>query len=206
MARLGSGRFPQEYPTVPPSHVLNGGIFALWGLRDVAVALNDSDVMARFRGCRRSACAEPRCLGHGVLVSIRPLSPPAGQPREPGLAHRLHIDQLRAMHDVAPRAEFERLAERFSGYMQSRACVARAFAGKVAFRLRTPRNRLLGKGLPEPRRRTAPTPASRSGFAGAGLDLLGQSLLQIGLRGVQEIGLSPEGGCSGPAGIARNRG
>ena len=34
-ARLGDGPWPEEYPTDPPSYVLNGGIFALWGLYDV---------------------------------------------------------------------------------------------------------------------------------------------------------------------------
>jgi heparosan-N-sulfate-glucuronate 5-epimerase len=47
-APLGRRPFPQEYPTTPPSHVLNGGIFALWGLYDVGVGLDESPARASF--------------------------------------------------------------------------------------------------------------------------------------------------------------
>ena len=40
-AELDGGYFPEEYPSIPHSYVLNGALFALWGLHDVAVALDD---------------------------------------------------------------------------------------------------------------------------------------------------------------------
>src|SRR5262249_21258735 len=42
LATLEGRAWPEEYPTSPPSYVLNGGIFGMWGYRDVAVALGDS--------------------------------------------------------------------------------------------------------------------------------------------------------------------
>ena len=38
---VGTRLFAEEYPTVPGSHVLNGAVFALWGVRDVAETLNE---------------------------------------------------------------------------------------------------------------------------------------------------------------------
>ena len=40
--------FPEEFPTDPPSLVLNGGIFALWGDYDIWIGLGDADARKRF--------------------------------------------------------------------------------------------------------------------------------------------------------------
>src|SRR5579875_2471605 len=47
-ASLGGHPWPEEYPTDPPSFVLNGAIFAWWGVRDVAVGLGDACAAERF--------------------------------------------------------------------------------------------------------------------------------------------------------------
>src|SRR5439155_4618703 len=47
-ATLDGGWLPEEYPTTPPSLVLNGGIFALWASYDVAAGLGDEDGRALF--------------------------------------------------------------------------------------------------------------------------------------------------------------
>ncbi len=49
LATLDGGPFYEEYPTDPLSHVLNGAIFSLWGLRDVGIGLGDGDVLDEFR-------------------------------------------------------------------------------------------------------------------------------------------------------------
>ena len=58
-ARLGGGPWPEEYPTDPPSYVLNGGIFALWGMYDVGAGLGDEDAARDFEQgatCWRRTC------------------------------------------------------------------------------------------------------------------------------------------------------
>ena len=56
LAELEGGlTFFEEYPTRPASFVLNGGIFALWGFRDVATGLGD-DVAASGGGEASRAC------------------------------------------------------------------------------------------------------------------------------------------------------
>ena len=48
--RCDASRRPafEEYPTEPPSFVLNGAIFAAWGVRDVAVGLADAEARGLF--------------------------------------------------------------------------------------------------------------------------------------------------------------
>jgi hypothetical protein len=153
-APLGDGFFLEEYPTDPPSLVLNGGIFALWGYCDAAIAFGDGDAAAAFQlGVDTLAGNLWRWdTGHWSLYDLFPH--PA-----PNIAssayHLLHTTQLRAMQLVAPRDEFERTADRFDAYSRSRARQIEAFVRKVAFRLVVPRNSLLAHRMPfGPRRRT----------------------------------------------------
>ena len=54
LAMLDGGPFFEEYPTTPPSFVLNGGIFALWGAYDVGLALGDEQAKADYAPSPRS--------------------------------------------------------------------------------------------------------------------------------------------------------
>ena len=90
-ALLDGHPFPEEYPTDPPSFVLNGAIFALFGCRDVAAGLGDEGAGKHVPRRRRRARREPRSLGHGLLVPLRPVSASAGQRQQrrvPPASHR----------------------------------------------------------------------------------------------------------------------
>ena len=147
-AMLGGGPFFEEYPTEPPSFVLNGGIFAMWGCYDVGVGLEDSAAMQEFEDALDALAQniERWDTGYWSLYDLFP------HPVLPNVAssayHALHITQLRAMHRIAPRKELEETRERFEGYARERGNAARAFAVKSAFRLVTPRNRLLAHRPP----------------------------------------------------------
>ena len=69
-AALGGGPFFEEYPTEPPSFVLNGGIFALWGCYDVGVGLDDTRAAEDFTVGSRHPRGEYRALGHRLLVAL----------------------------------------------------------------------------------------------------------------------------------------
>jgi len=47
-APLNGSSFPEEYPTTPPSFVLNGAIYAVYGVIDVALATGDEAVRRRY--------------------------------------------------------------------------------------------------------------------------------------------------------------
>jgi peptidoglycan/xylan/chitin deacetylase (PgdA/CDA1 family) len=147
-ALLGGGPFFEEYPTDPPSFVLNGGIFAMWGCYDVGVGLDDAGAMQEFQDAVDVLARNINRWDTGYW-SLYDLFPHPVFPNVASSAyHALHITQLRAMQRIAPRRELEDTVERFEGYAQDRGNPARAFAVKAAFRLVTPRNPSLAHRLP----------------------------------------------------------
>jgi hypothetical protein len=82
MAQLEGGIFLEEYPTDPPSCVLNGGMFAIWGCFDVARALA-VNIYVNFNigfGCLALSTTLTRHLPPhlerpGILADNRPLAP-----------------------------------------------------------------------------------------------------------------------------------
>jgi hypothetical protein len=145
--RLGGGSLPEEFPTDPPSHVLNGCIFGLWGCYDVAVALDDSAAKELAEeGIATLAGELPRYdTGYWSRYDLFPH--PLLNVASP-MYHQLHIDQLRAMAMIDPEPSFGDTARRFESYARSRVNRARAYGRKVAFRLAVPRNRWLAYRLP----------------------------------------------------------
>jgi hypothetical protein len=135
---LEGGPFFEEYPTSPSSMVLNGGIFALWGVRDVAVALGDADAGRLFEaGLGALAAGIGRWdLGYWTRYD---LYPHARVNIASNAYHELHVDQLAATNAVAARPQLVDAEARFRRYYERRLNRARAFAGKVAFRLAVPR-------------------------------------------------------------------
>jgi hypothetical protein len=159
-ARLDGDPWPEEYPTDPPSYVLNGGIFALWGLYDVGEALGDADVMREFQQGADMLAANLHRWDTGYWSRYDLFGHPVMNIAS-SFYHALHTSQLEAMHVIAPRPQFEATARRFAGYADRRLCTSRAFARKVLFRLAVPRNELLGRPLRRlaaRRQRRAPHP------------------------------------------------
>jgi peptidoglycan/xylan/chitin deacetylase (PgdA/CDA1 family) len=146
-AELDGGFFPEEYPTDPPSYVLNGAIFALWGCRDVAIGLGDSDAQSLYdEGIETLARSLHRFdTGYWSLYDLFPHPVPN---IASGAYHLLHRRQLEALQATDPRPEFEATAARFERYAEDRAARSRAFMEKVAFRLVVPRSNRLAHRLP----------------------------------------------------------
>jgi peptidoglycan/xylan/chitin deacetylase (PgdA/CDA1 family) len=146
-ASLDSGPFFEEYPTDPPSFVLNGGLFALWGCYDVGRGLDNGRAGEDFaEGVETLARNIDRWnTGHWSLYDLFPHPVPN---IASAAYHALHTTQLRAMQVIAPRPEFEEAAGRFQAYAESPVKRTRAFARKALFRIVVPRNQLLAHRLP----------------------------------------------------------
>jgi hypothetical protein len=134
----------QEYPCNPASHVLNGWIFALWGLYDVAAASGERDGAE----AREAFAVGARCLAARLPLyetgrgwSRYDLYPhPLTNVASP-FYHRLHVEQLRALHELEPRREYLDHAERWERALESPIVRASAVARKVGFRLVRPRRK-----------------------------------------------------------------
>jgi hypothetical protein len=133
-ALLSGGLFLEEYPTNPPSFVLNGGIFALWGCYDVAVGLGDGHARRLFDEGFDTLVRNLFRWDTGFWSKYDLYPHRIGNVASP-FYHTLHINQLRALASIEPRPELEHIVGRFEAYRRSRTKLARALAHKVAFRL-----------------------------------------------------------------------
>jgi heparosan-N-sulfate-glucuronate 5-epimerase len=150
-ALLGGRPFPQEYPATPPSHVLNGGIFALWGLYDVGVGLDEPGSLARFDEgvdtlAERIGAWSLGWWSRYDLIRHRGLVNVASS-----FYQVLHVDQLEALVRLTGDPRLRDARELFSRQYASRTNRARAFSRKAAFRLVVPRHSI----SPEPRQDAA---------------------------------------------------
>jgi heparosan-N-sulfate-glucuronate 5-epimerase len=146
-ALLDGRPFPEEYPTDPPSFVLNGAIFALWGLRDVALGLGDGDAAREFDAGVDALAASIKRWDTGAW-SRYDLHPHRVVNVSSGAYHDLHVAQLEAMDALAPRPELRAAAERFAAYAASPARRAGAMARKALFRVAEPRGARVARLLP----------------------------------------------------------
>jgi hypothetical protein len=134
VASTADGPALEEYgPSDVPSHILNGWIFALWGVRDVAMALADPRAAA-LEG------ATTACLAHTLQrydtgwwskYSLYPhVIPDLAKP----FYHRLHVTQLEILHRLTGLRVFGDTAARWRSF-DRRPAAAAAIASKVPFRL-----------------------------------------------------------------------
>jgi heparosan-N-sulfate-glucuronate 5-epimerase len=124
----------EEYIVSPSTHILNGFIWAAWGVYDYFLATNDNAAKNLFS---RAVQTLQRNLNRYDL-GFWSLYEQSGT-RLPMVAsafyHRLHIVQLRIMHRLTGEKDFARLADRWESYTQSRINRTRALAYKAAFKL-----------------------------------------------------------------------
>ena len=144
---LDSAFLPEEYPTDPASHVLNGAIFGLFGVYDVAAALGDEGARELAdEGISTLAGALDRYdTGYWSRYDLFPH--PVTNLANP-MYHGLHTDQLRAMSLIDDDPRFPATVARFERYATSRVNRTRALATKAVFRVLVPRNRWLAYRLP----------------------------------------------------------
>lgn len=153
-AALGDGPWPEEYPTLPGSFVLNGGLFAMWGARDVAIALGDGEARADFAAYAETLGRELHRWDTGRW-SRYDLFPHPLTNASSSFYHALHVTQLRAAAILHPDPRVDRVRERFEGYLASAWRRRAAFVEKAAYRIAIPRNRVLAHRLPWTRRLAA---------------------------------------------------
>src|SRR5579864_7485301 len=124
----------EEYIVSPPTHILNGFIWSLWGVHDYFLATADKSAQELFsRGVRTLLHnLEHYDLGFWSLYE-------QSGTRLPMVAspfyHRLHIVQLRVMHRLTGEGKFGEIALRWESYARSRTKRTRALCYKSAFKL-----------------------------------------------------------------------
>lgn len=132
---LRSGKlWIEEYIVDPPTHILNGFVWALWGVFDYWLACSEEKADELWhRGVESLIANLPRYdTGYWSLyeksgTKLKMLASP--------FYHRLHIVQLRVMTMLTGEAKFTEFAERWEGYENRRLNRTRALFEKSAFKL-----------------------------------------------------------------------
>ena len=125
----------EEYIVSPPTHILNGFIWALWGIYDYILATDEGSAQDLFsRGVRTLLHNLGRYdLGFWSLYE-------QSGTRLPMVAssfyHQLHIVQLRIMYRLTGEQLFAQVADRWERYAGKRRNRTRALLYKVVFKLR----------------------------------------------------------------------
>jgi hypothetical protein len=125
----------EEYLVNPPSHILNGFIWALWGVLDYARWSGRSGAATLWDTCVKTLKAhvsdfdigwwslyEAPNTEHRMLASL--------------YYHRLHAVQLRVLHDLTGIEAFAEYAARFEAYARRPVSRARALVEKAWFKIR----------------------------------------------------------------------
>jgi heparosan-N-sulfate-glucuronate 5-epimerase len=126
-----NGPILEEAPSRPASHILNGWIYALWGLWDVSSALADRKAAAQFDAS--AACLAEMLHRYDVGWWTRySLYPHRLADLAKPFYHALHVTQSAVMHRLTGRAEFADAARRWHRY-DGEARRALALIQKAAF-------------------------------------------------------------------------
>ncbi len=124
----------EEYIVSPPTHILNGFIWAAWGIHDYFLATQHPSAQELFSRAVRTLLhnLDRYDLGFWSLYE-------QSGTRLPMVAspfyHQLHIVQLRVMHRLTGEDAFARVADRWESYSRSRSKRTRALCYKSAFKL-----------------------------------------------------------------------
>lgn len=133
----------QEYPSEPPAHVLNGWIWALWGLHDLGLVESElaRESQDAFRaGVTTLVARLPRYMLASGWTRYDLFPHPIKNVASP-FYHRLHIEQLRALNMLEPREELQEAVMQMERALASPAARVSAVMRKVGFRLVRPRGK-----------------------------------------------------------------
>jgi heparosan-N-sulfate-glucuronate 5-epimerase len=125
------GPILEEAPSLPRSHILNGWVYAMWGLWDVSVGLCDERAAERFEASARclATLVDRYDLGWWTRYSLYPhriadLAKP--------FYHTLHSTQIEITHELIRLPQLAHAARRWRSYDEPlRRC--RALAQKAVF-------------------------------------------------------------------------
>jgi hypothetical protein len=131
----GAGhRWIEEYIVDPPTHILNGFMWASWGAYDLALATGDAAVRNVWEDSIETLKANLH-LFDGGYWSLYEQSGTRMKMMASPFYHRLHIVQLRVMARLTGEPIFTEFANRWSLYQQSRIKRSRALVYKSVFKL-----------------------------------------------------------------------
>jgi hypothetical protein len=128
------GSWIEEYIVDPPTHILNGFLWALWGVHDFAVMTSEPTARDLFAEGNDTVLRNLDRYDTGYW-SLYELS----GTRLPMVAsffyHHLHVVQLEVMRDLTGDARYTHWRDRWAAYQTSSLSRRRAGINKLIFKL-----------------------------------------------------------------------
>jgi heparosan-N-sulfate-glucuronate 5-epimerase len=124
----------EEYIVSPPTHILNGFIWAAWGVYDYVLATGSCAARQLFEQAASTLRANLNRYDLGFWSLYEQTSTRLPMVASP-FYHRLHVVQLRVMYRLTGDEIFARFADKWEAYARSRAKRTRALCYKSAFKL-----------------------------------------------------------------------
>ena len=129
----------EEYIVNPPNHVLNGFIWALWGVRDYAVYFSDNHAKNLWNKCLETLQTNLAHYDLGFWTSYDwPQGCDRNQPVMPSSLYyqKLHSIQMLACYNLTGKRFFLDYYKKWTRYLQSHWRKGLSQAWKVYFKLR----------------------------------------------------------------------
>jgi heparosan-N-sulfate-glucuronate 5-epimerase len=127
--------FLEEFPSDHRDTVLNGWIFALFGIYDYLLEFPDEQVKAFYSLCHASLIRSLSDFDTGYWSYYSSGTKRLASP----FYHRLHVSQLEALRRVATEKTLDRTQEQWTGYERNRIYRSWAVVRKGIQKLREPR-------------------------------------------------------------------
>ena len=124
----------EEYITNPPTHILNGFIWALWGVWDFYLVTDEKRVKNLFESCIKTIKSNLKQYDVGYW-SLYDLSQQKMKMLASPFYHKLHIAQLDATYQLTGEETFKEYKEKFREYQNSWFKRTRALIYKAVFKL-----------------------------------------------------------------------
>jgi hypothetical protein len=124
----------EEYIVRPPTHILNGFIWAMWGVYDYWLATHDEKARRLFHSAVNTLRKNLAQYDLGFWSLYEQSGTRLKMVASP-FYHRLHIVQLRIMHQLTGEELFLRYAGQWERYNHNRAYRTRALCYKGVFKL-----------------------------------------------------------------------
>lgn len=124
----------EEYLVHPPTHVLNGFIWAAWGIYDYYLTTSSTHAENLYNDIIETIKINLHRYDIGFW-SLYELSGTKIKMLASPFYHSLHIVQLRILYQLTNEVIFHNYAEHWQGYQDNNLNKARAFLLKVVFKL-----------------------------------------------------------------------
>jgi heparosan-N-sulfate-glucuronate 5-epimerase len=124
----------EEYIVHPPTHILNGFIWGLWGVYDYAIQFNDKNAQDLFKDYNKTLIQELDNYDNGFW-SLYEHSGTWLKMIASLFYHKLHIVQLRVMYHLTSVNKYSEVANNWTNYLNSTFNRKRALLQKAIFKV-----------------------------------------------------------------------